>query len=144
MTKFSNIKVGEYLSTTMYMKVLSKNPDGIRVEDSNGQVFDVRGKQLIENTTNSNQQYSTEEKVNKTRAAELLTSAGDSVFTVVFEKQDGTERKLTGRLLETENQMGRSNVADLEITSGNNMRQVDHRTIKYLILKGVKYTVKTK
>jgi len=38
--------------------------------------------------------------------------------------------------------MGRSNVIDLLITTGSPTRQVDHRTLKSLILRDVKYTAK--
>jgi len=33
-------------------------------------------------------------------------------------------------------------VEDLEVKGVNRLRQVDHRTIKYLIVDGVKYMVK--
>jgi len=38
--------------------------------------------------------------------------------------------------------LGRAVVIDLEITDGHNERQVDYREIQWLILRGVKYTVK--
>lgn len=37
--------------------------------------------------------------------------------------------------------MGRSLVIDLDAPTSNNFRQVDHRTIKFIILKNVKYTL---
>lgn len=148
--KYSNIKAGERLSTTMYLEVVGKLPEenklaeGIKVKDSNGKTFDMRGKTLIESSLNSGSQYSTEKKVSRTEMAHILTSAGDSVFTAVFEKVDGTRRELTGRLLESENLMGRSNVEDLElpVSEKNKLRQVDHRTLLSLILKDVRYVIK--
>lgn len=45
--------------------------------------------------------------------------------------------------LETNNEMGRSSAIDLEIEKDKNrLRQIDHRTINYLIFKGIKYIVK--
>lgn len=140
--KFEEIKKGEVLSSTMYLTVADKTANAIKVKDSVGQEFEVRGPKLIESTMNSGTQYATEKKVTRTELATALTNAGDSVFTVVFYKQDGTERTLVGKLLDTENHMGRSNALDLQITSGNAMRQVDHRTLKSLILRDIKYTVK--
>lgn len=148
--KYNKIKTGERLSTTMYLEVVGQLPqtstlaEGIKVKDSNGKTFDMRGKTLIENSLNSGSQYSTEKKVSRTEMAHILTNAGDSVFTAVFEKVGGEMRTLTGRLLESENLMGRSNVEDLELptTEKNKLRQVDHRTLQSLILKDVKYVIK--
>lgn len=140
--EFKKIKPGEILNSTMYLTVESKTTDAVSVKDSFGRSFTVRGPKLIEETMNSANQYGKEVKVNKTEAANILVNAGDAAFTVEFKKQDGSDRTLVGRLLDTENHMGRSNVEDLQITSGNRLRQVDHRTLKSITIKGVKHTVK--
>lgn len=137
-----SIKKGEVLSTTIYAEVLSTTKDGITVKDSNGREFEIRGQKLIEDTMSSASQFSKTEKVSRTEIIEKLLNAGDTVFTVTFTKADGNKRVLTGVLLETENHLGRSNVVDLQVQDVNNRRQVDHRTIEELILKGVKYIVK--
>lgn len=139
--QFDKIKKGTVLSSTLYMEVLSKGTDSIRVKDSFGKEFEVRGKELIEQL-NANDQYDKEETVSKTKAAEILVGAGDTVFTVDYVKADGKDRTLVGHLLQTENLLGRSDVRDLLITKDNPLRQVDHRTIKSIVLKGVKYNVK--
>lgn len=55
----------------------------------------------------------------------------------------GEERTLIGYLLEINNEMGRSIAIDLEIEKKQNrLRQIDHRTINYLIFKNTKYIVK--
>lgn len=143
--KFENIAVGERLSSTMYLEVLSKDEatDAIKVKDHVGREFIVRGRKLIEATMNSSRQFDKTEEVNKTTAAAILPEeSGDSVFGCVYIKADGKERTLVGFRKNTENHMGRSNVVDLEITSGNPLRQIDHRGIKSIILKGTKYIVK--
>jgi hypothetical protein len=61
---------------------------------------------------------------------------------ILKDAMKGMPRKLIGRMKQLENGMGRSEVYDLELPPKNNVRQVDHRTIKSLILMGVKYTVK--
>lgn len=140
--EFKKVKVGEVLSSTMYLTVVAVDKDSIKVKDSIGQTFTIKGPKLIEESMSSADQFSKEEKVSMTRMAEVLTQAGDTAFTVVFVKQDGTERVLVGKLVDTENLLGRSNVIDLQVKQGTNLRQVDHRTIKSLIIKGVKYTIK--
>lgn len=139
---FKLIKPGEVLSSTMYLTVLSKDTDSIKVKDNFGREFTVKGPKLIEETMSSASQFGKEEKISRTKAAEILTSAGDTVFTADFVKQDGSDRTLVGRLVENENLMGRSNVIDLQETAAHKMKQVDHRTLKSVILKGTKYTVK--
>lgn len=139
----SQIKSGEKLSYTDYLTVQSVNPrdNSIVVTNVAGQSMTVRGKHLIEGM-NSSSQFSKTEKISRTQMVEHLESAGDKVFTVVFDKADGTERTLVGHLVSIEPKMGRSQVKDLNITSGNPMRLVDHRTLKSLIINGVKYVVK--
>jgi hypothetical protein len=105
---------------------------------------------------------------------EALKSAGDSIFTVTFDKKVnrktiatalmnlkelpakkthankvaesmmmGEERTLVGHLTSSEPTMGRSTVVDLEIDSSKyNLRLVDHRTVKQLILQNVRYVLK--
>lgn len=55
----------------------------------------------------------------------------------------GETRTLIGHLDATEAKMGRSTVTDLEIPVGQHrQRLVDHRTINWLIIGGVKYLTK--
>lgn len=44
-------------------------------------------------------------------------------------------------LLECDNNLGRSVVIDLNAIAGKNVRQVDHRSIDYIIFQDVKYTL---
>lgn len=48
---------------------------------------------------------------------------------------------LIGHLVKSEQHMGRSLVIDLEAPAGNNFRQVDHRTIKSIVLRNVRYVL---
>jgi hypothetical protein len=50
---------------------------------------------------------------------------------------------LRGRLVEPNGLLGRSLCEDLELPEGQNrLREVDHRTIKYLVVDGVRYSVR--
>lgn len=56
---------------------------------------------------------------------------------------EGEERTLIGYLSRVEPKVGRSTVIDLELPKDKyRIRQVDHRTINWLILKNIKYIVK--
>lgn len=52
----------------------------------------------------------------------------------------GKETTVIGHLSKTEGKLGRSLVIDLP---SKGYRQVDHRTLKWLIIRNVKYSVKT-
>ena len=52
---------------------------------------------------------------------------------------DGQDREITGHLQGHETDQGRSLVYDLE--QGSTIKQVDHRTINWIIFKNVKYTL---
>ena len=45
-------------------------------------------------------------------------------------------------MVESETALGRSTVIDLQTNSPNKFRQIDHRTIVYVILRNVKYVLK--
>lgn len=58
----------------------------------------------------------------------------------VKEAGQGAERVITARLLSTEAKLGRSTVLDLAI---NQPRLVDHRTLNWVVFRGVKYLVRS-
>jgi hypothetical protein len=87
-------------------------------------------------------QFQEEVQTTKTRAAEILISSHNRPLTVCFEKSDGSERVLRGKLVTPEPLLGRSMMEDFDIKTGNRLRLVDHRTIRYLIVEGTKYSVK--
>jgi len=142
----SDLQRGDVLSRIMYLTVVEKKfvdgLDRILVQDINGFRFWIDYDTVAE-TSVSASQYQKIEKVTQTQLAEILVDIGDVVFTVNFDKKSGEKRTMIAHLLDTENHMGRSQVRDLLITFGNPLRQVDHRTINWLIVKGVKYELKT-
>lgn len=145
--QYDKIKEGDLMAFIYYGKIKSKDfidiHESVQVAGVAGAPsgFHVHGKDLIE-VGFSADQFNRTEKLSKTAIAEILTTSYNRPFTVCFEKQDGTERTLRGRLVQPETLLGRSHVEDLDIKEGNNLRLVDHRTLKFLIVNGVRYQVK--
>jgi hypothetical protein len=138
------VKVGDLMAFVYYVKVKRVGDGGatLQVQDlDNEEELAIRGKRLIAGSFSADQ-YEHEEKVTMTRAAEILIASYNRPLTVCFVKQRGEQRVLRGRLLQPEPLLGRSHVEDLDVTGRNRIRLVDHRTIRYLIVEGVKYTVR--
>ena len=54
---------------------------------------------------------------------------------------EGEQVEIVGHLVDCENNLGRSSIIDLNAPLSNNFRQVDHRSIEWIIFKNVKYTL---
>lgn len=137
----TKLKKGSIISTTLYMTVNSVNVKNgeIIVTDQHGRQLVTKGKEFIEKAFTSADQFTSTMKVSRTELIEYMLSAKDDVFTASFVKQDGTNRTMIAHLIGEETKMGRSLVMDLE---EGGPKQIDHRTLNWVILNGVKYTVK--
>jgi hypothetical protein len=129
-----------------YVKVDSINADGTEMNvapiATPDKIITVIGKELIAQA-HSADYFAEEVKAPLTDIAKLLINAGIAPFTVSFTKADGEPRILRGTLIRAEDVLGRSYVNDLDIpANANQVRLVDHRTISFLIIGGVKYVVK--
>lgn len=153
MTNAKNVKVNDLMAIVNYVKVNNKvtanisgrNHTRISVTDLDSNMkFDVTGDDLV-NKMLSADQFNKTEKKNKTELAEILIAAWNKPVTVCFLKQDNSERILRGRLVSSEHLLGRSMMEDLDLDQSDpsqRLRQVDHRTIKYIIVDGIKYESK--
>jgi len=76
----------------------------------------------------------------------ILRQVGDHMFFVIFDKKDGTERHMYATMKgHCDTDFGRSKVNCLNFdgpTVVSEERQVDHRTLKELRFKGVRYVIK--
>jgi hypothetical protein len=144
------MKKGNIVRMVQYLEVTETNgaDTQIHVNDLNRGIDDITisGASLVR-SLDSADEFSSTEKLTKTQLADKFGEVGDNVFTVEFEKQNGSLRKLRGYMITRETGMGRSQVVDLDIERGkgdydNRLRQVDHRTLKSLIFDGVKYVKK--
>ena len=148
MSDLSKVQVGDVMTFTHWGRVIKvdttvQSIPQLVVEDlETGLPITIKGDNLIKASASADQ-FITQERATKTRAAELLIASHNKPLTVCFTKQNGEERIIRGKLTSAEPLLGRSMVEDLDIKHGTNrLRQVDHRTIKWLIVDGVQYTVK--
>jgi len=142
----SRIETGDVMTFTYRVKINGNNivAGGQRELDvtnvDNGREFVVCGDSLVAAGLSADQ-FSSTIHASLTKVAEILIASRRCPFTVEFEKQDGTIRKLRGWLLSPNNVLGQSLVEDLDLSPGPNQRTVDHRKILSLIVEGVKYVV---
>jgi len=143
--KSEQIKEGDLMAFVYWTRVKAVVEGGKTLQvvdlDDDENPINIYSAELIEKSFSADQ-YHEETKVGKTRAAELLVNSQNRPFTVCFLKTDGSERVLRGRLVKPEPLLGRSMVEDLDQKGVNRLRQVDHRTIQYLIVDGMKYVAK--
>ena len=136
-----DIEKDHLMAFVYYVKVKSIKDEMMVVENvDEQQEFTVTGKSLIENALSADC-YEQEIKESKTRVAEMLVHSTNLPLTVCFDKADGQERVLRGRLIRPEPLLGRSMVEDLDLNEEHRIRQVDHRTLKWLIVNNIKYIV---
>ena len=88
-------------------------------------------------------------KPTEERAREILSGVSEkelrepsSLRRIAKDLVSGRESTITGYLLDQESMMGRSLVIDLNLPAKENIRLVDHRSINWMIFRGVKYVVK--
>lgn len=104
--------------------------------------FDVNGRSLVENALSADQ-FLEEKVVNQTECIKKLMSCYNRPFTVCWDTKDTKNRKLRGRLVGLDEERAYSKVEDLDLKEPRpkRFRKVDHRTLHWLIVDGVKYTV---
>ena len=155
------LQVGDNFSNISYMKIDKIDGDTITVTNTYGGSW-IMSKALIVRDAWSADHYEKEVKTTMTSLAEILTLCKDTVFTVSFKKKvdvkdveetlkktnfkddkavkqmqkqivEGQECVITGYLTGNESTLGRSIVVDLNAPATNNIRQVDHRTINWIV-----------
>jgi hypothetical protein len=138
-------KEGDFVSITKYGTIVKtfkeRGGEVMQIKGSDGHVFDVKGDKLAEDLVNGSD-FNEVVKTNLTEMATILSNSNGAPFTVEFLKKDGTLRSLRGILVRPEPVLGRCIVIDVDETiqaGTNQFRQVDNRTIKSLIIRGVKY-----
>ena len=87
-------------------------------------------------------QKNVEEKIATMKLKDLKD--GKSLHSLSKSLIEGESCEITGHLLSVDTYLGRSVVIDLNAPKGLNYRQVDHRTIDFIVFKNVKYTLSKK
>jgi hypothetical protein len=149
----AKVKPGDLMAIIHYVKVNAINGARDQMDvaplEKMGTNIKVTGRDLIANALSADY-FAEEVTTTMTDVAEKLVTSHNRPLTVCFIKQakkgeeDGEERVLRGRLVKHESLLGRSYVEDLDKTENDRIRLVDHRTIRWLVVDGVKYTVKGK
>lgn len=149
-TDHTKVKVGDIMAVLHFVKVDRVLLGGEQISvkpvlsGSTTDGFHINGKTLIQDCLSADY-YKEEQQVTMTKAAEILVGSVNCPFSVCFEKQDGEERILRGLLVRPEPLLGRSLCRDLEKKEEKEQfRLVDHRTILWIVVGGVKYSVKGK
>ena len=164
----AELSVGNVFSGTSYYRATAETGDNV-VTRCSGQDITV-SRSILETQMYNASVFSKEEKICLTKVAKVLEEANTACFTVCFNAKvdekvvkeklqgltaadlknksniaeiakdimHGKETVLVGRLSKAMGKLGRTLIIDLP-TQG--YRQVDHRTLKWLIIKNVKYIV---
>lgn len=147
------VREGDFMQVVHFVKVERVFNHGAKLSVRNihtGKDFTVDGYELVENMPSANQ-FSEEIELSRTKLLKIFKTCYNVPFMVCFDKSPDKktgaieERVLRGRYLREEEDFGRSYVEDIDKIGDpkdNPVRLVDHRTIKWLIVKGVKYVVK--
>ncbi len=149
----SKVKTGDLMAIITYVKVKDAQNAGnnVRCVDLNlGTEFAIQGKELVAAAFSADY-YAEEVELSRTEVCRILVNSPNRPLSLEFVKKPekgklvGDDRVLKGRFIAEVPFDGRSFCEDLEIAKDDprgRMREVDHRTIKWLIVDGVKYTVK--
>lgn len=141
-TKVSKRNKNDIIAYISYAKIIDTPHNELEVLDlDTASTYYIRGSDLI-NRTLSADSFAETKKVTKTVLAETLVSSYNVPFTLNFNKVDGTERILRGRLIKPEPLFGKSMVEDLDQLDGKRVRFVIHENINWMIVNDVKYVRK--
>ena len=139
----SKIKAGHILALVNYTEVLKTDGDRVVVQDlDNGNKFVIEGTDLLSKCLSSDQ-WEKEEKLNKTQLAEILISSHNCPMTVQFQKITGETRLMRCRFIKAETLLGRSYVQEIGLGLSFELKQIDHRTLEFIIVNNVKYVSKS-
>lgn len=134
-------EVDDVVALIRYCKVTKSGLSDISVEDlDDGSEFQIHGAKLVDTLLTASKFEKTEEKP-LMDVASIVSTSYNTPMTVCFTKKNGEKRILTGRLCSSEPILGRSYMEDLK-EKDSRLRLVDHRTIEWAVVRGVKYCVK--
>lgn len=167
-----DIAEGEWYSSTNYIRVLSVSAKKVEVSSTTGGTWSMspdliqkmdsadhfefeipmaRGElvEMLESTRDTIFTICFRKKVQPKNVSEILKNEalgviGDLKKSKKLTKKllEGDECVITGKMINLEPKLGRSLIEDLTRPKGSNLRQVDHRTIEWLIFKNRRFILK--
>lgn len=147
--RYSDLQRDDVVARISYCRVVGITGDGVQVQNLNGKQWSI-GVSIVEDEFNAATSAPDDEvePLTMTGLCEKLHEAGDKVFCVVFVKKNGEERTMFAHHIGKgkDTWLGRSEVMELVFKDGSlqeERKQVDHRTIKKLIVGGKTYVLKT-
>lgn len=168
----SKLQKGNWFSTSMYVRVDKINGDKVDVFNSRGHNLSMTRNilememysadhyaneeksnmtdlaKILEEARDSiftvvfTKKLSKEQIKNEIGKYNKAKMAEPSVVNELVKTLQGETVTIVGRLVDSEPKLGRSLVVDLNAGVKNNLRQVDHRTIKYIIFQNTRYSLK--
>ena len=139
------VKPGDIIAFHLYTKVEKVEPNAsgdLQIVVKNleqDQMFTVTGEPLIQKGFSGN--FVGEEiKLSRTKIIGILKDSPNKPIQIQFTKKDGTDRNMICRFLGTSD-TGYAQVEEL-VETGPQLRQVDLRTMEWMIVEGTKYVVK--
>ncbi len=147
-TDLKAIKVDDIIQVTHYIKVTAVTTKqgeyivtGSDLDEDSLKTMHVQSNKLVSRCRTADL-YEREEEMSQSDIIDKLMAAYNNVFTVQYTKKDGSLRELRGRLISYDGRRGYSLVEDLDNEKDDRIRQVDHRTLSYLIIDNVKYVAR--
>lgn len=144
------LKEGEIVSRISYLLINKvHSPGNISVSNTEGVQWRIDGEGIIESEIVSSEQFDDIVHLPKSKLARaFVESPGDTVFTISFNKKDGSERRLVGVRTDSDQDsvyLGLSQVIDMNLVFAgekNPVRNIYHDQINWFICKGTKYVLK--
>ena len=140
--KIADVKPGHMVSMTFYCQVNSIGFNSLETTDLiNNRPLRIKGLDLIQSLQSADY-FDEVIHASKTSIKDELDKAGSDVFTICFNKKDGSERVMRGKLLDAATDEGFSAAWDLDKPAEDRWRLINRREINWLILRGKKYVRK--
>lgn len=166
------LAVDQVLSMTTYFHIAAVAGNSVTVEDQNDTTMNVSKDiiekmasgshsakevgmnmtalaELLETLSDTVFTVTFQKQATVDRAKELLDATSvaqlkdqKNLSQIVKDLTQGELCTMTCHLVKVENNLGRSTVIDLTARTDNKFRQIDHRTIQWIVYKNVKYVLK--
>lgn len=140
----ATVRADDWLWTCRYYLVKEVKSDSVLLEDrEHGSMREVKIPDITKDLSSASY-YDPHKiiRVSLTEMIDILTTTWTQPFTVGYVKKDGQERVLTGYLLRSKGQVGKSLAIDLNLPKEKCIRWVNHLTLTSLITGGTLFKLR--